>query len=267
MAAVDEAAVQEFALQHATATVVYVCVDDTVAAVLALADEVWPEAAAAVKALRRLGMSVKMLTGDATETTIRVGAAVGIAPQDCHARMLPADKLQWIQRMQAPATASPSLMVRACAWLTCTQRVCMVGDGINDAAALAGVAMGQGGSAMAAEAANIVIMSDNLSRLPETLATCRLGRRLILQNCALTVAVKLVAVVLAITGALSFICLLFILNAAVGSLQFWQAVLVDVGTLLVVVLNGTRPLALARGADGKPTEEAVEGRSTGASGV
>ena len=64
-----------------------------------------------------------------------------------------------------------------------------------------GVAMGSGGTAMAAEAADVIIMSDNLLRLPDTLFLCRMGRNLIIQNCAFTITIKIIAVVLAIVGA------------------------------------------------------------------
>jgi hypothetical protein len=88
--------------------------------------------------------------------------------------------------------------------------------------------MGAGGSAMATEAADIVMMSDNIVRIPETLAICRMGRAIIIQNCALAISIKIIAVVFAV----------------LGYLQFWQAVLIDIGTLLLVVANGTRPLGL-----------------------
>lgn len=91
-----------------------------------------------------------------------------------------------------------------------------------------GVAMGAGGSAMATEAADIVMMSDNIVRIPETLSICRMGRAIIIQNCTLAIAIKIAAVVVAV----------------LGYLQFWQAVLIDIGTLLLVVANGTRPLGL-----------------------
>lgn len=93
-------------------------------------------------------------------------------------------------------------------------------------AADVGVAMGAAGSAMAVKAADVVLMTESLTKLPSTIAMGKLTRLLIYENVVFSVAVKLMAIVLALTGYL----------------MLWHAILIDIGTLFVVIANGTRPL-------------------------
>ena len=161
-------------------------------------------------------MPVAMLTGDQDDVAKIVSKKVCIPDDAVNSRLLPNDKLKWISDHQS----SPY-----------NNHVMMIGDGINDAAALAmasvGAAMGAGGSAMAAQAADLVIMSDNLLRLTSSIQLCRFSRNLIIQNCVFAIGIKIIAVVLAI----------------MGKLHFWHAILVDMGSLLVVIVNGVRPLS------------------------
>jgi Cd2+/Zn2+-exporting ATPase len=102
--------------------------------------------------------------------------------------------------------------------------------GINDTTALAaacvGVAMGAAGAAMAVNAADVVLMSDNLTKLPATISIAKSCNSIIIQNIALSVGIKLIAMALAM----------------LGYLVLWEAICVDIGSLLIVLLNGLRPM-------------------------
>jgi len=152
--------------QHDGATVVAVEADGTTIGAIAIRDELRPEARDVIAALTAQGLRVAMLTGDNTATATAVGHAAGI--DDIRAELLPADKTTAIEQL---ATRGP---------------VAMVGDGINDAPALAtaavGIAMGAAGTDVAIEAADVAIMGDHLDHLPELIDHARRTRRIMLQN-------------------------------------------------------------------------------------
>lgn len=152
--------------QRAGATVVAVEVDGATVGVIAIRDELRPEAARVVAALGAQGLRVAMLTGDNAATAASVGQAAGIGV--IRAELLPADKTTAIEQLAADGP------------------VAMVGDGINDAPALAtatvGIAMGAAGTDVAIEAADVAIMGDHLDHLPELVAHARRTRRIMLQN-------------------------------------------------------------------------------------
>lgn len=207
-------AYEQFVLMNPGASIVLISVDGFVDRALAIRDELRSESRAFVQRVRSLGISVDMLTGDLPSVAQQVCAELDLDPlSHCQARLLPNDKMNWIETHQSQREV-----------------VMMVGDGINDSLALAkadvGVALGEGGAAMTVQAGDLVIMSDNLLRIPSSIELCRKTRMIIIQNCAVSILVKLVAVVLAILGWLSL----------------WEAVLFDLGTLLVIIINGMRPI-------------------------
>ena len=199
-------------LAAAGQTPMIVALDDRVLGVLAVADEVRADAATTVAELRRGGVdTVVMLTGDAAPVARAVGAATGI--DQIHADLLPEGKLEAINALKREG-----------------HTVAMVGDGVNDAPALAtadiGVAMGAAGSAVAVETADIALMADNLSKLPAAVSLARRTRNNMRQN----IAIALSTVVVLLAGVLF------------GGVTMAVGMLVHEASVLVVIANAMRLL-------------------------
>ncbi|MGV9409435.1 heavy metal translocating P-type ATPase [Nocardia sp. NPDC003693] len=175
-------------LQDAGATVAVVEHDGKVLGLIGIRDELRPEAAEAVAALRAAGVTVTMLTGDNTRTAHALAARAGIT--DVHAELRPADKADRVTRLRAQRRGA----------------VAMVGDGINDAPALAtadvGIAMGAMGTDVAIETADVALLGTDLRHLPQALAHARRARTIMLQNIGLSAAIVLSLVPLAALGVL-----------------------------------------------------------------
>ena len=179
-------------------------------ALIAVADRVRPGAAKALDALRGAGVRpIVMLTGDNAATAAAIGREVGV--DQVHSNLLPDQKLAAIEALLAQHGA-----------------VGMVGDGVNDAPALAratvGIAMGAAGSDAALETADIALMGDDLGKLAYTVQLGRQTLQIIRQNIALSLLIK---------GA-------FVVLATLGVATLWMAVFADMGTSLIVTLNGMR---------------------------
>lgn len=188
-------------------TTILVAKDGAVIGSLILADKVRPESSAAVAALKLRGLRVEMLTGDNEETAREVAERVGV--DGFHAGLLPEEKVSAVESLG--------------------EGVVMVGDGVNDAPALAkasvGVAMGAMGSDVALETADVALMQDRLDRIPYAVDLSRATMRRIRENITLSVVVKLGVALLALPG---FVTL-------------WAAVAVgDMGLSLAVILNSMR---------------------------
>jgi len=195
------------------ATVMLVGEDDRVRGLIAVEDTVRPGAAEALRRLRGAGVQrIAMLTGDHAAVAHGVAAEVGIDPADVHAGLLPEDKLEVVTR------------------LTASGAVAYVGDGVNDAAALAradvGIAMGAAGSDVAIETADVALLADDLGRLEAAYRLSRRSNRIVRQN--LTFAVGAMVVLVGFT--------LF------GDLPLPLAVVGHEGGTLLVVANGLRLL-------------------------
>ena len=208
------------ALEREGKTVIAVSADGLVLGLLAAADQPRDNAAATIGHLRRLGVTdLVMLTGDNGEVASRVSTVLGLT--DWRAALLPAGKVQAVADLTGRY-----------------ENVAMVGDGINDAPALArstvGIAMGAAGTDIALETADVALMADDLGKLPVAIALARRSRRIILQNLALALGVIAILVPAAVIGA-----------AGIG-----VAVAIHEGSTLVVVANALRLLSLRTPAGG-----------------
>jgi Cd2+/Zn2+-exporting ATPase len=201
--------------EEAGRTVTLLASDKAVLALFAVADTIKESSQAAVAELRALGVVPVMLTGDNAATAKSIGAHAGI--EDVRGNLLPEEKLAAIKALQQRYGA-----------------VAMTGDGINDAPALAqadiGFAMGGAGTDTAMEAADVVIMNDDLRRIPETIRLSRRAHAVLWQNISLALGIKAVFFVLAVFGSASM----------------WMAVFADMGASLLVVANGLRLMRATR---------------------
>lgn len=173
-------------LQADGATVVLVEEDGLTVGAIAVRDELRPDAAETVTTLRAAGLRVAMLTGDNVLTATALADRAGIG--EVHADLLPTAKVRVVERLQVEGPTA------------------MVGDGINDAPALAsarvGIAMGAMGSDVAIEAADVALMGDDLRHLPDTLEHARRAGRVMRQNLILSGGILVALVPLAATGVL-----------------------------------------------------------------
>ena len=207
--ALDGAAEALEEIERAGETPVVLGVADGPLAVFGLADSLRPDAKATVDALRESGAEeLVMLTGDAEAPARRVAEELGIGYR---ARLLPEQKIEAVRELVSRHGDAG-----------------MVGDGVNDAPALAassvGFAMGAAGTDVALETADVALMRDDLPKLAEAVRLSRAAERIIKQNVVVSIAIK---------G-------LFVLLAPIGLVALWLAVLADMGTSIAVTINGLR---------------------------
>lgn len=208
----DEITINILELQNQGKTVMLVGTSKRVLGLIAVADEIRQSSKKVVQHLHSLGIEKTiMLTGDNVATAMAIGEQAGVT--EIQAELLPQDKLASIKDLKLKHG-----------------RVAMVGDGINDAPALAaatvGVAMGAAGTDTALETADIALMADDLEKLPFTLTLSRKTLFIIKQNIVFSLAIKLVALLLVVPGWLTL----------------WIAIFADMGATLIVTLNSLRLL-------------------------
>jgi len=196
-------------------TIIHIAVDGIYAGYIIISDEIKPDARRAISLMKAKGVKkTVMLTGDHRTTGEAVAKQLGI--DEVHAELLPSDK---VDRVESYLNASNR-----------KGTVVFIGDGINDAPVLSrvdvGVAMGGLGSDAAIEAADIVIMTDEPSKIASAIGISRKTRRIVYQNIIFALTVKFIILVL---GALGFA-------------NMWMAVFADVGVSVIAILNATRAL-------------------------
>ena len=197
-------------LQNQGKTAMVVGTEKEILAVIAVADEVRESSKEVIKKLHQLGIKKTiMLTGDNKGTANAIGGHVGVS--DIQAELMPQDKLDYIKQLRSEYG-----------------NVAMVGDGVNDAPALAastvGIAMGGAGTDTALETADVALMGDDLRKLPFTVKLSRKALNIIKANITFAIAIKFIALLLVIPGWLTL----------------WIAILSDMGATLLVALNSLR---------------------------
>ena len=198
----------------ADGTLVYVAKDNQYLGYLVIADTIKPSTKNALAELKHLGIKkTVMLTGDREKTASHVAEQVGI--DEVHAQLLPTDKVNEIEKILSNGKNG---------------KVAFVGDGINDAPVLArcdlGIAMGGIGSEAAIEAADIVLMKDNIDAIGDAIRVAKKTQKIMNQNIAFVLAVKFIILIL----------------GAFGYADMWMGVFADVGVAVLAILNSMRIL-------------------------
>lgn len=198
-----------------TGTIVYVALETKYAGYLIISDEIKPDAKRAIAAMKEMGITkTVMLTGDHKSTAVAVAKELGI--HEVHAELLPGDKVDRVEQYLNSSTKKGA--------------VAFVGDGMNDAPVLTradiGIAMGSLGSDAAIEAADVVIMNDEPSRIATAIGISRKTIRIVYENIIFALAVKFLILAL----------------GALGMANMWMAVFADVGVSVIAILNATRTL-------------------------
>lgn len=205
----------EFNESNVLGTIIYIALERKFIGWISIADEVKEDSAEAIKKLKALGVkSTILLTGDVKARAEEIGQSLGV--DSIYSELLPEDKVHIVEKIEKEKKNKETIVY--------------VGDGINDAPVLArtdvGVAMGGLGSDAAIEAADIVIMTDEPSKIATALLIARKTRKIVIQNIIFALVVKF----------------LFLLMGALGYTSMWAAVFADVGVALIAILNSIRTL-------------------------
>ena len=200
-------------------SVVYVAEEGKLLGCIVISDTVKDGAAEAIREMKQVGVKkCVMLTGDGKAAAEAVGKELGM--DEIHAELLPADKVDWVERLQNQ--------------LKDKQKLAFVGDGINDAPVLTradiGIAMGSMGSDAAIEAADIVLMDDDIRKIASLVKISRKTMTIVRENIVFALGVKF----------------LVLLLGALGAANMWEAVFADVGVSVIAIINAMRALRIKR---------------------
>jgi Cd2+/Zn2+-exporting ATPase len=192
-----------------------VAIDKKYAGYIVISDEIKGDSKDAIRELKDLGIKkTVMLTGDTKRVAERVGKELGL--DEVYSELLPTDKVEKLEEIDRAKSPKGKLV--------------FVGDGINDAPVLAradiGIAMGGLGSDAAIEAADVVIMTDEPSKIATAIRIARKTQKIVWQNIVFAIGVKL----------------LFLLMGAFGIATMWEAVFADVGVAIIAILNSLRAM-------------------------
>ena len=207
----------KFQKSEETGTIVYVAINDEFAGTILIADKIKEDSYKAVKLFKNNNVrKVVMLTGDRDNISESVANELNL--DEYHAELLPQDKVSWVEKLMTQKSSGGKLI--------------FVGDGINDAPVLAlsdiGVAMGGLGSDAAIEAADVVIMTDEPSKIASSVQISKKTMRIVKQNIVFAIAVKIGVLIL----------------SAFGVSTMWEAVFADVGVSVLAIVNALRVLRI-----------------------
>ncbi len=207
----------KFQKSEETGTIVYVAINDEFAGTILIADKIKEDSYKAVKLFKNNNVKkVVMLTGDRDNISESIANELNL--DEYHAELLPQDKVSWVEKLMTQKSSGGKLI--------------FVGDGINDAPVLAlsdiGVAMGGLGSDAAIEAADVVIMTDEPSKIASSVQISKKTMRIVKQNIVFAIAVKIGVLIL----------------SAFGVSTMWEAVFADVGVSVLAIVNALRVLKI-----------------------
>ena len=205
---------------HHVGTTVHAAVNGAYAGHIVISDQLKDQSAQAISSLRQAGVRrTVMLTGDSQDVAEHVAGELGI--DEVHAGLMPADKVDWVEKLMAQKTGWGALLY--------------VGDGINDAPVLSrsdvGAAMGAMGSDAAIEAADVVLMEDDPAKLALAIRIAQKTMRIVRENIIFALGVKALVLIL----------------GALGVANMWEAVFADVGVAVIAILNAMRALSVSKG--------------------